>query len=102
MPPSRVPKRGFAVGPTRRGKGTKIVAVAAGNSLQQLIATHPAEPYTVACAYAYRGELDQAFTWLDRAFERHDVSLIEFRTDPLLRKLYLDPRFAALIHGMKI
>lgn len=30
--PSRAPKGSFAVGPTRRGKGTKIVAVAADNS----------------------------------------------------------------------
>jgi len=33
MPPLRAPKRGFAIGATRRGKGTKIVVVAAGNSL---------------------------------------------------------------------
>lgn len=46
--------------------------------------------------------MDEAFTWLDRAFERRDVSLIAIQTDPLLRKLRADPRFAALFLRMKI
>jgi transposase len=37
-------KRGFAVGPTRRGKGTKIIAIAAGNSLPLAIAVDSASP----------------------------------------------------------
>ena len=31
MQPLRAPKRGYAVAPTRRGKGTKIVAIASGD-----------------------------------------------------------------------
>jgi DNA-binding winged helix-turn-helix (wHTH) protein/tetratricopeptide (TPR) repeat protein len=71
-------------------------------ALQQLITTHPAEPYNIASAYVCRREPDQAFIWLDRALERHDVSLIGIRTDPLFRKLHSDPRFAELISRMKI
>jgi transposase len=37
-------KRGFAVGPTRRGKGTKIIAVAAGNSLPLAVSVDSASP----------------------------------------------------------
>jgi transposase len=37
-------KRGLAVGPTRRGKGTKIIAVAAGNSLPLAISVQSASP----------------------------------------------------------
>jgi transposase len=37
-------KRGLAVGPTRRGKGTKIVAVAAGNSLPLAVSVQSASP----------------------------------------------------------
>lgn len=37
-------KGGFAVGPTRRGKGTKIVAVAAGNSLPLAVSVESASP----------------------------------------------------------
>ena len=71
-------------------------------TLQQLIATHPAEHYTIASAYAYRGEIDEAFTRLDRAFAHRDVGLMEIGTDPLFRKLHADPRFAALLLRMKI
>jgi transposase len=37
-------KRGLAVGPTRRGKGTKIVAIAAGNSLPLAVSVQSASP----------------------------------------------------------
>jgi transposase len=37
-------KRGLAVGPTRRGKGTKIVAIAAGNSLPLAVTVDSASP----------------------------------------------------------
>jgi transposase len=44
MPHSRAPKRGFAVGPTRRGKDTKIVAIAADNSLPLAVCVESASP----------------------------------------------------------
>ncbi len=45
MPPSRArKKRGFAVGPTRRGKGTKIVAIATGDGLPLAITVDSASP----------------------------------------------------------
>jgi hypothetical protein len=71
------------------------------DALRQLISTHPSEPYNIATVYAYCGDLDQAFVWLDRAYERRDVSLIQVQTDPLFRKLHPDPRFVALMHRMK-
>jgi len=44
MPPLRAPKGGLAVGPTRRGKGTKIVAIAAANSLPLAVSVDSASP----------------------------------------------------------
>lgn len=38
-------KRGLAVGPTRRGKGTKILAIAAGNSLPLAVSVQSASPH---------------------------------------------------------
>ena len=40
----RAQNRGFAVGPTRRGKGTKIIAIAAGNSLPLAVSVDSASP----------------------------------------------------------
>ncbi len=42
MQPSRAPKGGFALAPTRRGKGTKIVAIAAGNGLPLAVSVQSA------------------------------------------------------------
>ena len=44
MLPSRAPKMGPRVGPTRRGKGTKFIAVAAGNSLPLAVSVDSASP----------------------------------------------------------
>jgi hypothetical protein len=44
MPSSRAKKGGFAVCPTRRGTGTKIVAVAAGNTLTLAVSVQSTSP----------------------------------------------------------
>ena len=46
--------------------------------------------------YAWRGEADQAFEWLDRALAQRDGGLGDLRLDPLLRGLRRDPRFRAM------
>jgi transposase len=43
-PPSRCEKGDLALGPTRRGKGTKIIAIAAGNSLPLAVSVQSASP----------------------------------------------------------
>jgi len=44
MPPSRAPKRGHCGRPNAAGKGTKIVAVAAGNSPPLAVSVQSASP----------------------------------------------------------
>ena len=56
--------------------------------------------YQVAQAYAWRGQDEEAFQWLDRAFAQRDGGLAEVKYDPLLRKLRKDPRYAALLGRM--
>jgi len=56
--------------------------------------------YQVAEAYAWRGERDAAFTWLERAHAQHDGTLIQLKFDPLLANLHTDPRFAAMVKKM--
>jgi tetratricopeptide (TPR) repeat protein len=59
-------------------------------------------PYDIAAAYAFRGEIDAAFNWLDLAYVRRDYSVPFFRTDSLLRNLRGDPRFKELSAKMKL
>ncbi len=56
--------------------------------------------FQVAAVYAWRGEKDQAFEWLDRAYEQHDSGMPRLRYDPTLASLRDDPRFAALVKKM--
>lgn len=45
MPPSRGQKRGLTVGPTKRGKGTKILALADDHSLPLAVSIESASPH---------------------------------------------------------
>jgi len=90
--------------PMWRLEGLALVYSAMGRraesdaSLAQLVARYQKEsPYVVATVYGYRGEVDQAFSWLDRALAARDATLTSIKSDPLLRKLQPDPRYAALL-----
>jgi len=52
--------------------------------------------YQYAQIYAQRGETDQAFAALDRAWAFRDPGLISLRKDPFLDPLRGDPRFAGI------
>jgi len=56
--------------------------------------------FQIAAIYAWRGEKDQAFEWLDRAYDQHDAGMPRLRYDPTLASLHDDPRFAALVKKM--
>jgi tetratricopeptide (TPR) repeat protein len=58
--------------------------------------------YQIAQNHGFRGEVDAAFEWLDRAFGERDPSMPLLRVDPLLRALHADARFAALLAKMKL
>jgi DNA-binding winged helix-turn-helix (wHTH) protein/TolB-like protein/Tfp pilus assembly protein PilF len=54
-------------------------------------------PYTVAAIYAALGEKDQAFKWLEQAYEERDVWLMNLKVDPVFAKLRTDKRFLDLL-----
>lgn len=56
----------------------------------------------IAQAHAYRSEIDQAFEWLDRAFEQHEPLVPFVKTDPLLNNLRSDPRFADFLERLDL
>jgi TolB-like protein/Flp pilus assembly protein TadD len=58
--------------------------------------------YVVAQVHAYRGEIEQAFAWLDRAYRQKDVALYRVKGDPLLKNLEPDPRYKALLRRMNL
>lgn len=50
--------------------------------------------------YAFRGEADRAFEWLERVYVQRDSGLSLIKDDPLLKNLERDPRYAAFLKKM--
>ena len=63
-------------------------------ALATLIAKYEKDgPYDIAYVYAYRGEADKAFAWLDKAIEYGDPGLSDIVTENLFDKIHADPRW---------
>jgi hypothetical protein len=58
--------------------------------------------FQIAEVYAFRGDVEQAFAWLDRAYAQRDPGLNETKGDPLLKSLEADPRYAAFLKKMRL
>ncbi|HEX2714528.1 MAG TPA: tetratricopeptide repeat protein, partial [Candidatus Acidoferrales bacterium] len=54
-------------------------------------------PYSIATIYAGLGETDEAFRWLERAYEERSGWLIWLRAEPVSDALRPDPRFQDLL-----
>jgi len=72
-------------------------------ALDELIEKRVQDPYQVAEVYAWRGEKDKAFAWLQRAYLQRDGGLSHYvRTDRLLASLRSDSRYAELLRQMHL
>jgi len=73
------------------------------HALNKLMATHQNDcAYQIAEVYAYRKETEKAFKWLDRAFQQRDPGVPDFKSNPLMKSLRQDPRFAELLKKMRL
>jgi TolB-like protein/Tfp pilus assembly protein PilF len=66
-------------------------------ALQELAKEYSDQTREIAAVHAYRGELDLAFAWLERAYDARDPDLAYLKPDWFLRPLHGDPRWAALL-----
>jgi TolB-like protein/Flp pilus assembly protein TadD len=63
-------------------------------ALNALIAKYEKDgPSNIAYAYAFCGDADKAFEWLDKAVAYHDPGLGEIVTENLFDKIHSDPRW---------
>jgi serine/threonine-protein kinase len=53
--------------------------------------------YQVAEVYAWRGETDKAFEWLQISLDNHDTGLLSLLIDPLMRSLHGDSRYSEML-----
>jgi tetratricopeptide (TPR) repeat protein len=57
-------------------------------------------PYNIAYVYAFRGEADKAFEWLDQAIAYGDPGLGDVVTEPLFAKIHADPRWLVFLRKL--
>jgi TolB-like protein/class 3 adenylate cyclase/Tfp pilus assembly protein PilF len=70
-------------------------------ALQELIRTDSAGgAFQIALAYAYRGEKDLAFEWLERAYLQRDPGIGSIKLSPPFRFMYSDPRWQPFLEKM--
>jgi TolB-like protein/DNA-binding winged helix-turn-helix (wHTH) protein/Tfp pilus assembly protein PilF len=58
--------------------------------------------FQIAEVYAFRGEIDSALYWLERAYAQRDGALTVIKGDPLLKSLEPDARYNALLKRMHL
>jgi TolB-like protein/Flp pilus assembly protein TadD len=76
---------------------------ASQRALDELIRNNAREaPYQIAQVYAWRGDRDHAFEWLERAYQNRDPGLPYIKVDLFTQALHGDPRFAALLAKLKL
>jgi tetratricopeptide (TPR) repeat protein len=72
-------------------------------ALDELIAKHTQETaFQIAEAYAWRGEKDKAFEWLERAYRQRDGGLSLIKLDPPFDALRQDPRYQSILHKINL
>jgi len=54
-------------------------------------------PYNIALIYNGLGERDEAFTWLERGYEKRDQRMVFLKVEPKWNNLRGDPRFQDLM-----
>jgi tetratricopeptide (TPR) repeat protein len=77
--------------------GRRKEAEAALQDLLALSRTRYVNPFEIALVHIGLGRTDEAFRWLDRAYEDRSDLLVYLGVDPRLDSVRSDPRFEALV-----
>lgn len=80
-----------------RGKALKILG-----QLQQASSKRYVSPGDISLIYAGLGDKDEAFAWLERAYEQRDATLVWSKVAPECDSLRSDPRFQDLLRRMNL
>jgi tetratricopeptide (TPR) repeat protein len=70
-------------------------------ALAELEAEHfTRAPYQIATVRASRGEVDAAFSWLDRGIAEKDSGVVQSRCERIFRGIHQDPRWIPLMRKL--
>jgi serine/threonine-protein kinase len=99
----KIDSEGFRLSSVAMAEHTLGHARESQQALAQLMAQHATEAaFQIAEIYAWRGEKDKAFDWLERAYQQRDGGLSDIKTDPPLAGLRSDPRYKAFLRRMNL
>jgi len=76
----------------KRDEALKVLGELQGQARQKYVS-----PYFIALIYTGLGEKEQAFAWLEKAYEQRHPYLILIKVEPVFDSLRSDPRFAELM-----
>jgi tetratricopeptide (TPR) repeat protein len=93
--------RAFGLPMSYYAQGRTDVANAALAALAALVQKSAGSEFQVAETYAYFGNPDHAFAWLDQAVD-HDPGIQWLRGDPLFKGITADSRYADLLRRLKL
>jgi tetratricopeptide (TPR) repeat protein len=75
----------------------------ADDALAELEGKHGGEmAFQIAEVHAYRGETEQAFEWLDRAYAQRDTGVGDIKGSRFFEPLATDPRYKAFLKKVKL
>jgi hypothetical protein len=80
--------------------GHKAEADAALLDIEKKYAEQRASAFSIAKIHAFRGEINEAFFWLDRAQRQHETMWV--KGDPMLKNLAADPRYGAFLRKLNL
>src|ERR1041385_2141398 len=81
----------------KKEEAQKVLEELKGLSKQRYVS-----PYNVACIYAGLNDKDQAFQWLERAYQERAFFMTLLKTETVLDNLPPDPRFKDLLKRMNL
>jgi TolB-like protein/DNA-binding winged helix-turn-helix (wHTH) protein/Tfp pilus assembly protein PilF len=67
------------------------------DEFQEMVRHDYVTPLLFADVYALLNDREQAFTWLEKAYEERSSKLVDLKSDPDFDSLRTDPRFADLV-----
>jgi len=82
--------------------GRREEAQQALDTLNDLAQNEYVPPYLIAVVYGSLGDKENAFAWLDKAYDERFGHLVYLKVQPMLDSLRSDPRFRDLMRRVKL
>jgi Flp pilus assembly protein TadD len=81
----------------KRGEAQQIIDELQAQSKQKYVSA-----YFIAVIYSGLGDKDQAFAWLEKAYQERHPYLTLLKVEPVFDHLRSDPRYAELLRRVRL